>query len=125
MLSMVRILGNDDATRTLLHEDLQRVLEGQVVTARLETDDDAHGFPLTREGDHLHDLCQLASFLRVLPTKVLGKLEKVDLGLRSHEGELFGLRVNVFKSSRVDHDRLVEQVLQLRGKDCVDVALLD
>jgi len=45
------------------------------------------------------------------------------LGLRSHEGELFGSQANIFKGSRVDRDRLVEQALQLRRKDCVDVTL--
>jgi len=43
MLSMVQILGNNNVTRTLLHEDLQWTLEEWVVTARLETDKNTHG----------------------------------------------------------------------------------
>ena len=73
---MVQILGNNDMAQTLLHEDLQCTLEEQAVMARPETDDNAHGFPLTRERDHLHNLCRLMSFLPILLTKVLGKLEK-------------------------------------------------
>jgi len=48
--------------------------------------------PLAREGDYLHDLCQLVSFLPILPTEVLGKLETSSLSLWSHEGELSGNR---------------------------------
>ena len=91
----------------------------------METDDDTHGFPLAREGDHLDDLGRLASFLPILPTEVLGKLKKGGLGLGSYEGKLFGLGIDVFKGSRVDRDGLVEQALQLRREDCVDVVLFD
>jgi hypothetical protein len=37
----------------------------------------------------------------------------------------FGLRVDIFKGGGVDRDRLVEQALELRGEDRVDVTLLD
>jgi hypothetical protein len=43
-----------------------------MVTTGLETDDDVHDFPLTREGDHLHDFSRLASLLPILPIEVLG-----------------------------------------------------
>jgi len=111
--------------RALLSEDFRCTLEEQSVTARLETDDDAHRFPLAGEGDHLHDHTRLASFLPVLPTEVLGKLKKSGLGLGSNENKLLGLRIDILKGGGVDGNRLVQQTLELRRKDCVDIALLD
>jgi len=125
VLAVIRVPGDDDVAGTFLRKDLRCALEEQTVTAGRETNDDTHGFPVAREGDHLNDLGRLASFLPILPTEVLGKLKKGGLGLGSYEGELFGLGVDVFRSSRVDRDGLVKQALQLRREDRVDVVLFD
>ena len=125
MLAVIRVLGDDDVAGTFLRKDFRCALEEQTVTAGGETDDDTHGFPLAREGDRLDDLGRLVSFLPILPTEVPGKLKKSGLGLGSYESELFGLGVNVFKSSRVDRDGLVKQALQLRREDRVDVVLFN
>jgi len=64
-------------------------------------------------------------FLILLLTDVLDKLKKGGLGLGSYESKLFGLGVDVFKDSQVDHDGLVEQALQLRREDHAEVVLVD
>jgi len=46
---MVWVLGDNNVARAPLSEDFR---EEQPVTAGLETDDDAHRFPLAGEGDH-------------------------------------------------------------------------
>ena len=63
-----------------MFSDLRSALEEQAVATGRETDDNAHGFPFARERDCLYDLGQLASLLPVLPTEILGKLEKGGLG---------------------------------------------
>jgi len=125
VFGVVRVLGDKNVARALLSEDFRCTLEERPVTAGLETDDDAHHSPLAGEGDHLHNLSQLASFLPVLPTEILGKLKKSGLGLGSNENKLLGLRIDILKGGGVDGDRLVEQVLELRRKDGVDTILLD
>jgi len=92
-----------------------------MITAGVEMDNDTHCFPLAREGDHLDDLGRLTCFLQILPTEVLGKLKKGSLG--SYESKLFGPGVNVFKGSRVDCDRSVEQALQPRREGGINVVL--
>jgi hypothetical protein len=42
-------------TSALLRKDLQYALEEQMVTTGLAVNDDARGFPVSGEGDHLHD----------------------------------------------------------------------
>jgi len=69
----------------------------------------------------LHNLSRLASFLPILPTEILGKLKKSGLSLGSNESKLLGLRIDILKGDGVDGDRLVEQALELRRKDGVDV----
>jgi hypothetical protein len=125
VLAVVRVLGNDNMTGASLGEDFRGALEEQTVPAGLEANDDAHGFPLAREGDHLDDLGRLASFLPVLPLEVLGELKQGGLGLGSNKHELLCLRVIILEGGGVDRDRLVDQALELRGKDRVDVTLLD
>ena len=53
MLTVIRIFEDNNIMHALLRRDLRCTLEGQMVTARLEMDDDACEFPLAREGDHL------------------------------------------------------------------------
>jgi len=125
VLAQIRVLGNDDMTSTLLCEDFGCALEEQAVAAGRETDDDAHGLPVAGEGNHLDDLGRVTSFLPVLPTKILGKLEEGGLGLGSNKNNLFGLRVDVLEGGGVDRDRLVDQALELGGKDPIDVTLFD
>ena len=73
-------------------------------------------FLLLGEGDHLDDFGQLASFLPVFPTEILGELEEGCLCLGTDETELFCLRVDdVFECSGIDRDRLIEEALELRG----------
>ena len=122
---MIRVLGDDDVASTFLRKDLRRALEEQAVTVGGEMDDDTHGFPLAREGDHLDDLGRLAGFLPILPTEVLSRLKKGGLGLGSYESKLFGPGVDVFEGGRVDRDGLVDQALQMRREDRVDVVLFD
>jgi hypothetical protein len=86
VLTIVRVLGDDDLVGALLRKDLRCALEEQMVTTGLE---------------------------------------KGGLSLSSYESELLGLWVDIFKCSRVERDGLIEQALQLRGKDGVDVVLLD
>jgi hypothetical protein len=50
--------------KVVMTEDLE-----QTVTTRLEMNDDAHGFPVAGEGDHLYDSSRHASFLPILPTE--------------------------------------------------------
>lgn len=83
-----------------------------MVTARLETNNHTCAIPFTREQDHLHDLDQLASPLRILPTEILGKLRKGDLRLESHESEFPSLRVNIFNGGGINCNRLIGQTLQ-------------
>ena len=90
-----------------------------------ETNYDAHGFPLAREWNHLHDLCRVAGFLPVFPTEILGELKKGSLSLGSYESKFFGLLVDILKGGGIYCNRLIEQAPQLRGKDRVDVSLLD
>ena len=92
-----------------------------MITAGVEMDNDTHRFPLAREGDHLDDLGRLTCFLQILPTEVLGKLKKGSPG--SYESKLFGPGVDVFKGSRVDCDRSVEQALQPRREGGINVVL--
>jgi len=125
VLAVIRVLGDDDVAGTFLRKDLRRSLEEQTVTAGVEMDDDTHGFPLAREGDHLDDLGRLASFLQILPTEVLGRLGGGGLGLGSCRGGLFGLGIGVSGGGRVGRGGLVEQALQLRREDRVDVVLFD
>jgi hypothetical protein len=125
MLAVVRILGNDNVAGASLGEDFRGALEEQTVAAGLEANDDAHGFSLTREGDHLDDPGRLASFLPVLPLEILGELEQGGLGLGSNKHELLCLRVGILEGGGVDRDRLVDQALELGGKDRVDVTLFD
>ena len=47
------------------------------------------------------------------------ELKKGGLGLGSDEGELFGLRVDVFEGGGIDRDRLIEQVLEGWGERIV------
>jgi len=99
------------------------VLEEKIITAGVEMDNDTHRFPLARERDHLDDLGRFACCLQILPTEVLGKPTKGGLG--SCESKLFDPGVNVFKGSRVDCDRSVEQALQQRREDGMDIVLFD
>ena len=92
---MIWVLGDDDVAGTFLRKGLQCALEEQTVTAGVETDDDTHGFPFTREGDHLDDLGQPVGFPPILPTEVLGKLKKGSIGLESYGSKLFGVELIV------------------------------
>jgi len=104
---------------------LNRTLEERTVGSEGETDDNAYGLPVAGEGNHLDDFRQIASFLPVLPIEILGELKKGGLGLGPDESELLGLWVDVLGGGGVDCDRLIDQVLELGGKDRVDIALLD
>ena len=88
-------------------------------------DDDAHRFPLAGEGDHFHNLSQFASFLPVLPTEILGKLKKSSPSPGSNESKLPGPQTDIPKGGGVDGDRLVEQAIELRRRDHVDIILFD
>jgi len=124
VLAQVRVFGNDNMAGTLLREDLQRALEEQTVGSGGETDDDAHGLPVAGEGNHLDGFCRIVSFLPVFPTEILGELKKGGLGLGSDKSELVGPWVDVLEGGGVYHDQLIDQALELGGKDRVDVALL-
>ena len=55
VLTMVQVLEDNNVTDALHRKDLRHTLEEQTVMAGVQTDNDAHEFLLTREGDHLPD----------------------------------------------------------------------
>jgi len=105
VLALVRVFGNDDMAGTLLRE----------------TDNNAHGLPVTGEGNHPGNFHRIAGFLPVLPTEILGEPKKGGLSLESDKSEFLGLWVDVLEGGGVDRDQPIER---LGRKDRVDVTLL-
>lgn len=103
-------------------EDLGRALQEKAVLAVRELDDNAHALALGGEGDHLDDLGSLADRLVMRPSLLLSKGHESGLGLGTDETALGAVLVGTLEGSRVDDDRVVEELLEC-GRDVrVDVA---
>jgi len=115
----------DNVPSALPREDLASALQIQPVATSFDLDNNAHGLPLGRERDHLPDLRAVPRFLEGRPLELLRELQERRLRLAADKYQLFGLRVDILKSGRVDSDRLVEELPECGGKDRVELGLVD
>jgi hypothetical protein len=105
--------------------DFRGTLEVRTISSLRPLDNHTHGFALRREGEHLHNIGSATSLLGISPIEFLRKLKERSLSLAANKNLLARVGFVVLESRRIDCNSFIEEVLQLREKNLIEVGLVN